>query len=121
MERPSRERDSREHAIGGAWLASCEAANRYTDVGERMLELLRRPSSRTPSLRGITSFRLDDAGFESAIGVPRIAAAVVACQNGVEAVDEIAFRKMAGLRQVMKQLVALRVDVGAGDVRDLPG
>src|SRR5262249_33986479 len=61
----------------------------------------------------------DDAYGQLPVGMPRVAAAVAAFVNLVEVVDEVRLRKHAGLLQIAEQLVALLVDVRAGDMRDL--
>src|SRR5260370_24249089 len=64
---------------------------------------------------------LDDAHFQPAVGEPGIAAAVLALQDFVEAVDKIFLRQLAVLLEIAKPEVAFGIDVHAADMRDLAG
>src|SRR6185295_229444 len=69
---------------------------------------------------GATARLLDYSRVQVAVGVPGVAAAVVALQRRVKTIDDKYFRQVAGCLQVVKQLVTFGVDVGRGPMSDLP-
>src|SRR5262245_31828696 len=64
---------------------------------------------------------LDDADLQPAVGQPGIAAAVDPFQDLVEIVDEIFFRQVASLPQVVEKQIAFGIDVRSSDMGNLSG
>src|SRR5262249_2899418 len=94
--------------------------------GIRYEELFSRKPTRVPSRPPAAStahfqIGLDDACVEIAVGVPGIAAAIVAFANLVEAGHDEKVCQVAGFLQIVKQLVALCINVGADVMGDLAG
>src|SRR5579884_188791 len=64
-------------------------------------------------------FWRDDADVEVTVGVPGVAAAVAPLTHLVEAALDVELGQLAGAPQVVEEVVALGVDVGADVVRHL--
>src|SRR5260370_26970248 len=61
---------------------------------------------------------LDDAHFQPAVGEPGIAAAVLALQDFVEAVDQLFLRQLPGFLKIPNPEAAFRIDVPADHMAD---
>src|SRR5439155_16606200 len=54
-----------------------------------------------------------------AIGVPGVAATVYSVQDFVKPVDDRDFRQISRSLQIVEEVVAFRIDIGCGVMRDL--
>ena len=68
----------------------------------------RAPRRKAPFFGRETLLQGDHADLEPAIGVPRVAAAVLPFERRVEVVDQVGFRKVAGCLQVVEELIRAR-------------